>query len=128
MLGVCLGFQVLFERSTEHGEHAGLGRIGGSITRFASPGLIVPHMGWNIITASRPPPLMNGVEDGSHVYFVHSYRPEGVDAGADLAHSEYGGEFVCAVAKDNIAGMQFHPEKSGPVGLRLLHNFLGWNP
>ena len=130
ILGVCLGFQVLFERSFEYGEHTGLGWIEGRVTRFNEPGLIIPHMGWNQVqvTQSQSHPLFYGVSSGSHVYFVHSYRPEAVRDEVILAHTDYGGGFPCAVARENVAGVQFHPEKSGPVGLKILKNFLTWRP
>jgi imidazole glycerol phosphate synthase glutamine amidotransferase subunit len=128
LLGICLGFQVLFGSSTEHGEHPGLGYVSGRIERFEGEGLIVPHMGWNRLVLERPHALLEGVASGAHVYFVHSYRPAEADADDVLARTDYGGWFVSAVARGNVAGLQFHPEKSGPVGLRLLSNFLTWEP
>lgn len=128
LLGICVGFQVLFDESTEHGSHRGMGRVPGRIERFDEPDLIVPHMGWNSVAIRQPHPLLDGIESGAHFYFVHSYRPRLVPDSASLATSDYGSEFVCAVASDNLAGVQFHPEKSGPVGLRLLSNFLSWSP
>lgn len=128
LLGICLGFQVLFASSTEHGEHAGMGYVSGRVERFEGDGLIVPHMGWNRIVTERPHPLLEGVTSGSHVYFVHSYRPVHTDPSDVLARTDYGGWFTSAVARSNVAGYQFHPEKSGHVGLRLLQNFLTWEP
>jgi imidazole glycerol-phosphate synthase subunit HisH len=128
LLGICLGFQALFDASTEHGDHRGLGYVPGRIERFEGAGLVVPHMGWNRLVFERPHALLEGVPSGAHVYFVHSYRPAEADAGDVLARTDYGGWFVSAVARGNVAGYQFHPEKSGPVGLRLLSNFLTWEP
>lgn len=132
LLGICLGFQVLFERSTEHvgdeGDHDGLGAIPGAITRFAGPGLVVPHMGWNEVVQTRPHPLFEGIADRAHFYFVHSFRPESAPADWTIGAAEYGGTFPCAVARGSVAGVQFHPEKSGSNGLRLLRNFLAWTP
>lgn len=126
LFGVCLGFQVLFEASTELGEHTGLGLVPGRVTRFVTD-LHVPHVGWNVVRASGHP-LFAGLGEDPHAYFVHSFRPEAVPAAAAIARSEYGGEFVCAVVHGSAAGVQFHPEKSGPEGLRILSNFMAWRP
>jgi glutamine amidotransferase len=132
LLGICLGYQVLFERSNEHGEHAGMGLFEGSVERFDQPGLIVPHMGWNRIlfeSSSGPPhPVLEGLSSGAFVYFVHSYRSIDVSDADALTRTDYGELFVSGVARDNLVGFQFHPEKSGPVGLRILRNFLSWSP
>jgi glutamine amidotransferase len=129
LLGVCVGFQAMFARGTEFGEHAGLGWFAGSVDRFA-PGLHVPHVGWNRVAPveGRDGPLWRGLEAGWFAYFVHSYRPTGVDEADIAATTEYGGSFASAVARDHVAGVQFHPEKSGPDGLRLLSNFVAWSP
>jgi glutamine amidotransferase len=127
-LGICLGFQVFFECSTEYGAHDGLGFVSGRVNRFEGPDLIVPHMGWNRLDLLRDHALLKGIHSGAFVYFVHSYRPTGVATPEALATSDYGGSFVAAVARDNLAGFQFHPEKSGRVGLRMLENFLAWRP
>lgn len=125
-LGICLGFQVLFDVGLEHGEHTGLGLFRGTVRRFDTA-LHVPHVGWNGIQAARPHALLAGLADGTPMYFVHSYHPAQVLAAEVLATAEYDGAFCCAVARDNVAGTQFHPEKSGPDGLRLLANFLAWS-
>ena len=127
-LGICLGFQVLFEGSTEFGEHEGVGWVSGRVDRFDDTDLIVPHMGWNFVTPSRAHPLFKGLDAGGHFYFVHSYRPEGVRESETLATTEYGEDFVCAVHHNSVVGTQFHPEKSGPMGLQMLENFLSWSP
>ena len=129
-LGVCVGMQLLAQRGLEHGVHAGLGWIAGAVVKLAprDPALKVPHMGWNELTVRRPHALLAGLETSPHVYFVHSYQLELLD-GADLvAETTYGGPVVAMLARDNVAGTQFHPEKSQAAGLRLLANFLTWKP
>jgi glutamine amidotransferase len=129
-LGFCLGLQLLFERSCENGRHAGLGVLAGEVVRFdfasAPPGqrLRVPHMGWNQIHPQRPCPMLEGVPDGSHVYFAHSYHVVPADEEVVATTTDYGGRFVSAVWRENIFATQFHPEKSQAVGLRLLENFV----
>jgi glutamine amidotransferase len=131
-LGICIGLQMLFERSDEGGVD-GLALLPGTVRRFSTmvdsggSKLKVPHMGWNGVKQSNEHPLWSGIEDGSRFYFVHSYFPE---TGGDLVQgtAEYGIPFTCAVARDNIFAVQFHPEKSDTAGLRLLANFLNWNP
>ena len=122
LLGICIGMQLLFEESEEHGHHRGLGILPGRVRRFEGD-LPVPHMGWNTLRARRPHPVLDGVEDGAHVYFVHSYY---CDAPADvvIAASDYGREFPAIVGRGNVLGLQFHPEKSQAVGLRLAANFV----
>ena len=122
VLGICLGMQLLFDRSDE-GDTQCLGLIDASVRRFDdAPGLPVPHMGWNRIEASREDALLAGLKRGEHVYFVHSYRaPVGPWT---IATCDYGGEFSAVVRRGNFAGAQFHPERSGPAGARLLANFL----
>ncbi|HUL61529.1 MAG TPA: imidazole glycerol phosphate synthase subunit HisH [Methanocella sp.] len=121
-LGICLGMQMLYEASEEGGLVEGLGIVPGKVTRFDGR-LKVPHMGWNSLSVRREHPLLGGVPDGSYVYFVHSYRA-GVDA-RTVASTDYGGAFTAIVANEagNAVGAQFHPEKSGVVGLRMLKNF-----
>jgi glutamine amidotransferase len=118
LLGICIGMQLLFEESEEHGRHAGLGLLPGRVRRFDTA-LPVPHMGWNALRRVRAHPLLEGMDDGSYVYFVHSYY---CDAGAEavLATSDYGREFAAVVGRGNILGVQFHPEKSQAVGLRMI--------
>ena len=120
VLGICLGMQLMCERSEENDTKC-LGIIAQSVRRFAGEGLKVPHVGWNTITAT-PSPLFNGVEDGEYMYFVHSYFVE--LGGSTVATSEYAGEFSSAVASGNFFGVQFHPERSGSAGARVLQNFL----
>jgi glutamine amidotransferase len=121
-LGICLGMQMLYQESEEGGRVKGLGIVPGRITRF-NGSLKVPHMGWNSLSIKQEHPLLRGIPDGSYVYFVHSYRA-GVDQ-RTVAATEYGGEFTAIVSNDagNAVGTQFHPEKSGAVGLRMLKNF-----
>ena len=121
-LGICLGMQMLYEASEEGGLVPGLGLVPGRVTRFDGD-LKVPHMGWNSLAVRREHPLLAGVPDGSYVYFVHSYRA-GVNANT-VASTDYGGAFAAIAANDagNAVGTQFHPEKSGVIGLRMLKNF-----
>jgi glutamine amidotransferase len=126
-LGLCIGVQMLFERG-EEGDTAGLGVLPGSVPRLRAPGLKIPHMGWNQVYRSRPHPLWEGIDDGSRFYFVHSYYPAPRDPGLTAATCVYGAPFTCAVARDNIFAVQFHPEKSQSAGLQLLSNFVRWRP
>lgn len=125
VLGICLGMQLLFEASGE-GEVACLGALPGRVTRFAAADLRVPHMGWNRVRWSRPHTLTAGLADGEWFYFVHSYRA--ATGSYTLGECDYGGAFSAAVVQDNFAGFQFHPERSGPAGARLLAAFAGWSP
>jgi glutamine amidotransferase len=126
LLGICIGMQLLFEESEEHGRHRGLGLLPGRVRRL-DPGaaLPVPHMGWNGLEKTREHWLLRGIEQGAYVYFVHSYY---CDAPAELvlACSDYGKEFAAIVGRGSILGVQFHPEKSQTVGLKLLENFVGF--
>ena len=126
-LGVCVGLQMLFERG-EEGDTPGLGVLPGTVPRFRVTGLKVPHMGWNEVMQARPHPLWNGIADASRFYFVHSYYPVPGDAALTAATAYYGAPFTCAVARDNIFAVQFHPEKSQAAGLQLLSNFVRWRP
>lgn len=129
-LGICVGMQLLASVGREFGDHPGLGWIEGQVVRM-HPGdasLKIPHMGWNELTLVRPHPLFEGIQPNAHAYFVHSYVIEPNDSGAVIATSEYGGPFVAAVGRANIAGTQFHPEKSQVTGLTVLANFLRWRP
>lgn len=129
ILGICVGMQLMAEQGFEHGVHQGLGWVRGSIRRITPrAGLKVPQMGWNRLAISRSHPLFEGIAPGSFAYFVHSYALDGADRGQLLAETDYGGPVVAAVAAGNVAGTQFHPEKSQEVGLRLLANFLAWQP
>jgi len=125
LLGICLGMQMLFETSYEYGTHAGLGMIPGCVRPIADvipQGLKIPHIGWNALHfRGAPHPLLRHVREGEHVYFVHSYYADCGDA--VIATAEYGVELTAAVARGNVCGCQFHPEKSGRVGLRILRAF-----
>ncbi len=130
-LGICVGMQLMAARGLEHGVHAGLGWIAGEVVRLApaDPALKVPHMGWNELSLARSAhPLLENIGSGEHMYFVHSYHLRCEDDAAMLATTDYGGPVTAAVARDNLAGVQFHPEKSQAAGLHLIANFLRWNP
>ncbi len=122
LFGICAGMQLLFDQSDEMGIHTGLGLIPGHVTRFPQ-GLTVPHMGWNQIEPTEHP-LMANVATGRFAYFAHSYICVPKNPAHIIARTDYHGEFASAVAKDNIFGIQFHPEKSQHVGLQILKNFL----
>jgi glutamine amidotransferase len=127
-LGICIGLQMLFERG-EEGDTPGLGILPGAVPRFrVPPGLKVPHMGWNEVMQAGPHPLWAGIPDRSRFYFVHSYYPAPKDKALVAATCDYGAPFTCAVARDNIFAVQFHPEKSQSAGLQLLSNFVRWHP
>jgi glutamine amidotransferase len=126
-LGICIGLQMLFERG-EEGDAAGLGVLPGRVPRFALSGLKIPHIGWNEVVQERPHPLWAGIADRSRFYFVHSYYPAPRDAALIAATAVYGAAFTCAIARDNIFAVQFHPEKSQSAGLQLLSNFVHWRP
>lgn len=126
LLGICLGMQLLFD-SSEEGEVETLGLLPGRVGKLAgSPGVRVPHMGWNRLRPSRGSPLLDGIADGAQAYFVHSYAAP--VTGDCLATTEHGGAFAAVVERGNVAGAQFHPERSGVVGARLLQNFLRAEP
>lgn len=132
-LGICIGLQMLFEHSAE-GDVAGLGILHGKVVRFASHmhdaqgnKLKVPHMGWNQVHHAQHP-LWDGIVQDARFYFVHSYYVQPQDASLVQATSQYPQSFVCAVAKNNLFAVQFHPEKSSTAGLKLLQNFMQWNP
>lgn len=121
-LGICLGLQLLFEESEEMGQHRGLGVFGGKVKRFEI-GYKVPHIGWNQIHIQRASPLLEGVADGSYAYFVHSYHVAPADPEIVLTTTDYEIDYASIVGRDNVFGIQFHPEKSQAVGLRILRNF-----
>ena len=130
LLGICLGMQLLFEKSCEYGEHRGLGLIPGEVCPLADdltdPALKVPHIGWNALDVKQPVhPLLAGVRKGDCVYFVHSFCATRCDESV-IATAEYGAPLTAAVARGNVLGCQFHPEKSGEVGLRILRAFCTW--
>ena len=125
LLGICLGMQLLFEKSYEYGEHEGLGLLKGVIRSIADvvpKDLKIPHMGWNALKFHRQHALLNYVHEGDCVYFVHSFYATECDDSV-LATAEYGAELTAAVAKGNVMGCQFHPEKSGDIGLKILQAF-----
>ncbi|HVJ22659.1 MAG TPA: imidazole glycerol phosphate synthase subunit HisH [Burkholderiales bacterium] len=126
-LGLCIGLQMLFERG-EEGDTPGLGLLPGRVPRLSVQGLKVPHMGWNEVFQARAHPLWQGIPDRSRFYFVHSYYPAPRDAAVTAATCVYGAPFTCAIARDNIFAVQFHPEKSQSAGLQLLSNFVRWRP
>jgi glutamine amidotransferase len=133
-LGICVGMQLMAERGLEHGVTPGLGWIEGEIAPMDPRGpdaapLPLPQMGWNALRLAAPAhPLMAGVAEGGHAYFVHSYALSGGRGSELVADAEYGGPVPAVVGRDNLAGTQFHAEKSGSVGLRILSNFLEWRP
>lgn len=122
-LGVCMGQQALFDLSLEGGEHKCLGVLHGKIVRLPE-GLKVPHMGWNQVRIVRPHPIFSGIPDNSYFYFVHSYYPQPDDPSIIIGETTYGVTFPSVVARDNVVATQFHPEKSGEMGLRMYGNFL----
>ena len=124
ILGICLGYQLIFETSMELGGDEGLGLLNGPVVQIPSQGRKVPHIGWAAVTWERPSPLTDGLRPGEPFYFVHSYVPE-PEPEQTLGTSEYGGRFACVAARGNTFGVQFHPEKSSHAGLRLLENFAG---
>jgi len=123
-LGICLGLQMLFDVSYENGRHEGLGLLRGEVVRFQlPPEYSVPHMGWNQLSVRRPAPIFNGVAEGAHAYFVHSYYVVPQDPGVIATETDYGNPFCSSIWRDNVYATQFHPEKSQADGLRILKNF-----
>jgi glutamine amidotransferase len=129
-LGICVGMQLLADVGREHGDHQGLGWIKGEVVRLtpSEPALKVPHMGWNALSLMQPHALFEGMADGTDVYFVHSFYMRPTDAAHILATTDYAGSIPAIVGRDNIAGTQFHPEKSQAEGLAFLERFLKWRP
>ena len=129
LMGICLGMQLLFERGLEYGAHEGLGLLKGSVIPMKGEipeELMIPHIGWNaLIMKNEGHPLFKYIKNGDCVYFVHSFFADGC-CDSLIATAEYGRELTAAVAKDNVAGMQFHPEKSGDVGINILKAFCEW--
>lgn len=123
VLGICLGFQLLFERSDELDGAPGLGLIEGEVVGLSAPGLKVPHIGWEPVRWERSSELIEGIADDTPFYFVHSFAPRPGAPDAVLGSAEHGERFVCAIARPPLYGVQFHPEKSSGAGLRLLRNF-----
>jgi len=123
-LGICLGLQLLFDESEEFGRHDGLKVIPGRVRAFdRAMGLKIPHMGWNSVSFSKDVPLFRGMPDGMYFYFVHSYYVVPAEQSDVAAESTYGIEFTCAIGRDNVYAVQFHPEKSQEFGLKILSNF-----
>ncbi len=129
-LGICVGMQLLATRGLEHEVTAGLGWIAGDVAaiRPADPELKIPHMGWNTLDIRRPHALLEGVAPGLHAYFVHSFQLYPAERDDVVAQTDYAGPITALVAHENVAGTQFHPEKSQTLGLALLANFLKWRP
>jgi glutamine amidotransferase len=125
VLGICLGFQLLFESSTELGGADGLGLIEGEVTGLAAPGLKIPHIGWEPVEWTKPSELTEGLADETPFYFVHSFTPHPARDGDLLGTATHGERFACAIARPPVYGVQFHPEKSSAAGLALLANFTG---
>ncbi|MFC1603999.1 imidazole glycerol phosphate synthase subunit HisH [Planctomycetota bacterium] len=122
LLGICVGYQMLFESSSEYGRHEGLGLVNGNVGPIP-PGRVIPHMGWNMVELTKDMDLFVGLGKEKHFYFAHSFCTEVEDAGAKIAYADYGFELAASVQKANIYGTQFHPEKSGKTGLKVLKNF-----
>ena len=135
LMGVCIGEQMLFD-SSEEGDASGLGLLPGKVVRFRLDGMLqadgsrfkVPQMGWNQVRQTASHPMWQGIADNSYFYFVHSYYAQPDVAAHSVGETEYGVDFTCAVARDNIFATQFHPEKSAAAGLQLYKNFVHWNP
>ncbi|WP_371157141.1 imidazole glycerol phosphate synthase subunit HisH [Jannaschia sp. 2305UL9-9] len=129
-MGICVGMQMLATTGREYEDVPGFDLIGGTIDRIvpSDPALKVPHMGWNDLVLTGEHPVLTGLATGDHAYFVHSYAMTMARASDRLAHVDYGGDVTAIVARDNVIGTQFHPEKSQATGLRLIANFLGWMP
>ena len=128
VMGICLGMQLLFERSFEYGEHKGLGLLPGSVIAMQGvipEGLMIPHIGWNALIFKRQHPVFKYLTDGDHVYFVHSYFATDTKDSL-VATAEYGEELCAAAGLGNVFGTQFHPEKSGEVGMKILKGFVEW--
>jgi len=125
LLGICVGMQALFDVGEEMGEHAGLGLLAGKVMRFAeSLSVKIPHTGWNQVEVQKEAPLFDGINTGAYVYFNHSYYCQAWNSSDVIGTTDYGLKYACAVQRENIFGVQFHPEKSQMVGLRILKNFL----
>ncbi len=129
-LGICVGMQLMARVGREFGDTPGLGWIDGEVVRLTPTdrALKIPHMGWNALEILQPHPIVRNIADGAHAYFVHSFEMRAADPKHVIARTGYGGPVTAIVGRDNIAGTQFHPEKSQAVGLTLLANFLKWRP
>ncbi len=129
-LGICVGMQMLATTGHEYEATSGFGWIGGNIRKItpSDRAMKIPHMGWNDLVIDTPHPVLDGITSGDHAYFVHSYAMQVSDPAHRLAHVDYGGDVTAVIGRDNIIGMQFHPEKSQDTGLRMIANFLRWRP
>ncbi|MFZ5964956.1 imidazole glycerol phosphate synthase subunit HisH [Thalassococcus sp. BH17M4-6] len=129
-LGICVGMQLMARKGHEYTETDGLGWIDGEVMHIApkDPAYKVPHMGWNDLVIDHPHPVLDGVKTGDHAYFVHSYQMRMADLSQRIAHVDYDEETTAIVGRDNMLGLQFHPEKSAGIGLRMIANFLTWTP
>ena len=122
LLGICVGYQMLFDQSSEYGQHNGLGLVSGNVVPIPA-GRVIPHMGWNLVELPKDMDLFAGLRKEKHFYFAHSFYADVKDSQAEIAYTDYGFHLPAAVQKENIYGMQFHPEKSGKTGLKVLKNF-----
>lgn len=129
-LGICVGMQMLATIGREYEDTDGFGWIKGEVVKIVPSDrtLKVPHMGWNDLVVEQNHPVLDGVRTGDHAYFVHSYHFVAADHAHRIAYADYGGDITAIIARDNMIGTQFHPEKSQRAGLRLISNFLGWRP
>ena len=129
-MGICVGMQLMSRLGHEYEETEGLGWIDGEVMKITptDPALKVPHMGWNDLVVNSEHPVLDGIGSGDHAYFVHSYQIRMADLTQRIAHVEYGEEVTAIVGRDNVIGLQFHPEKSAASGLRMIANFLTWRP
>ena len=129
-LGICVGMQLMANQGSEFELTNGLGWINGEVEKIKvdDPKLKIPHMGWNDIIIDCDHPILKEIRDGDHFYFVHSYQMKVFSTELRLAHASYGGDITAIVAKDNMAGLQFHPEKSSHSGMKIIQNFLAWTP
>jgi imidazole glycerol-phosphate synthase subunit HisH len=128
-LGICVGMQLMARQGLEYEATEGLGWIDGVVERITPEGALkVPHMGWNDLILDQAHPVLDGVATGEHAYFVHSYQMRVDTPSQRVAHVDYGGDVTAIVARDNMVGFQFHPEKSAATGLRMIANFLNWRP
>ncbi len=129
-LGICVGMQLMATKGHEYAETDGLGWVAGDVVKIepSDSALKVPHMGWNDLILERDHPVFDGIKSGDHAYFVHSYHFRVMDPAQRLAYVDYGQEVTAVIGRDTMVGMQFHPEKSQDVGLRMIGNFLTWKP
>ncbi|MEJ2036966.1 MAG: imidazole glycerol phosphate synthase subunit HisH, partial [Maritimibacter sp.] len=130
VFGICIGMQMLADLGREYEDTPGFGWIGGEVVAIApsDPTLKVPHMGWNDLVIDHAHPVLEGIETGEHAYFVHSYHFKVTDPAHRIAHCDYAGDITAIVGRDNLFGTQFHPEKSQAAGLKIIGNFLSWQP